>query len=245
MITMQNPDDGRVYHKLTTKNFEGFVMPDQGKEPRYVVQKNSAATLDFAATMAQSARIFKAFETQLPGWSDSCLVAAKYAWEWAIKNPDIRYDQPEDITTGGYGDKNLSDEWFWAACELYLATGEDKYKEKILISTDHIKVPDWGSVYTHGIISLLNHPEMLGKIDTGQFARKGFLLLADSLVKTQQESPYNTSITRFRWGSSSDVANYGLVKLIAYQQTKEKKYLYSAMTDRTIFLVIMQPDIVS
>ncbi len=231
MITMQDPHDGGVYHKLTTKQFEGFIMPDQGKELRYVVQKNSAATLDFAATMAQSARIFKAFEKELPGWSDSCLVAAQYAWEWAMTNPDLRYTQPKDIGTGGYGDRDLSDEWLWAACELFLATGDEKYKEKINIQADKVKVPDWGGVYTMGIISLLNHPAQLEKIPTGKVAREAFLQLADSLVKNQQESPYNTSIARFRWGSNSDVANFGMIKLIAYQQTREQKYLHSAMTD--------------
>ena len=50
MLTMQDPTDGGVYHKLTTPNFEGFVMPEDCKQQRYVVQKTTTATLDFAAT---------------------------------------------------------------------------------------------------------------------------------------------------------------------------------------------------
>jgi len=50
MLTMQDPTDGGVYHKLTTPNFEGFVMPEDCKQQRYVVQKTTTAALDFAAT---------------------------------------------------------------------------------------------------------------------------------------------------------------------------------------------------
>ena len=39
MLTMQDPEDGGVYHKLTTPFFEGFVKPVDCKQQRYVVQK--------------------------------------------------------------------------------------------------------------------------------------------------------------------------------------------------------------
>ncbi len=60
MLTMQDADGG-VYHKLTTKAFEPFVMPDKTNEPRYVVQKSTAAGLDFAATMAHASILFSEF----------------------------------------------------------------------------------------------------------------------------------------------------------------------------------------
>jgi hypothetical protein len=59
LLTMQDPNDGGVYHKLTTPNFEGFVMPTDCHQPRYVVAKSVTATLDFAAVMAQMARLLK------------------------------------------------------------------------------------------------------------------------------------------------------------------------------------------
>ena len=45
MSTMQDPNDGGVYHKLTTLNFSPIMMPYEGKEPRYVVQKTTSAAL--------------------------------------------------------------------------------------------------------------------------------------------------------------------------------------------------------
>ncbi|MDZ7262906.1 MAG: glycoside hydrolase family 9 protein, partial [candidate division KSB1 bacterium] len=57
MLTMQDPNDGGVYHKCTEANFCGMVMPHQATAPRYVVQKSTAATLDFAAVMARLRRL--------------------------------------------------------------------------------------------------------------------------------------------------------------------------------------------
>ncbi len=64
MLTMQDPNDGGVYHKLTNKHFGGFNMPVKATEPRYVVYKSTAAALDFTATMAMAARVFAKSEIQ-------------------------------------------------------------------------------------------------------------------------------------------------------------------------------------
>jgi endoglucanase len=48
-------------------------------------KKSTAATLDFAAVMAQASRIFSSFKKQLPRLSDSCLQAALKAWTWSEK----------------------------------------------------------------------------------------------------------------------------------------------------------------
>src|SRR4051812_43792146 len=61
MLTMQDPNDGGVYHKCTNAAFDGMVMPGVTKLPRYVVQKGTDATLDFAAVTAQAVRVFRKF----------------------------------------------------------------------------------------------------------------------------------------------------------------------------------------
>ncbi|MEJ0057255.1 MAG: glycoside hydrolase family 9 protein [Bacteroidota bacterium] len=83
MLTMQDPNDGGVYHKCTNPGFDGMVMPAAARGTRYVVQKSTAATLDFAAVMAQASRVFGKFDKELPGLKDSCLTAAVKAWIWA------------------------------------------------------------------------------------------------------------------------------------------------------------------
>ena len=90
MLEMQDPDDGGVYHKLTNASFDGVIMPDEAVQPRYVVQKTTAAALNFAAVTAQASRIYKKF---LPDFSEKCLKAAKSAYNWAIRNTQILYNQ--------------------------------------------------------------------------------------------------------------------------------------------------------
>jgi endoglucanase len=76
MLTMQDPNDGGVYHKCTNAAFDPMVRPGVTKLPRYVVQKGTAAALDFAAIMAQGSRIFRKYGQQYPGLADSLLNAA-------------------------------------------------------------------------------------------------------------------------------------------------------------------------
>jgi endoglucanase len=144
VITMQDPYDGGVYHKLTNKGFDPFVMPHEATEQRFMVMKTTAATLNYAALLAKAARTLQPYSEQLPGLIDVCKANAIKAWDYAIKNPTVIYNQPADIATGTYGDDKLADEWYWAACEMWMTTGDDKY-----IAPIKANYKNWG--YHHGI----------------------------------------------------------------------------------------------
>ena len=79
MLSMQDPYDGGVYHKLTTPSFEGFVMPNACRQQRYVVAKSVTAALDFAAVMAQAARLYKG-NTDYPDFALQAASAAVRAY---------------------------------------------------------------------------------------------------------------------------------------------------------------------
>ncbi|MFM8488030.1 MAG: glycoside hydrolase family 9 protein, partial [Bacteroidota bacterium] len=134
MLTMQDPYDGGVYHKCTTAEFEGFIRPELAADRRYVVQKSTAAALNFAAVTAQAARVFATSPGNWAGLADSCREASARAWAWAVAHPDVIYDQTRlnvafdpDINTGSYGDGELNDEWLWAGTELYITTSDESY----------------------------------------------------------------------------------------------------------------------
>jgi endoglucanase len=230
MLTMQDPNDGGVYHKLTSKYFCGMIMPEEDKLDRYVVMKSTAATLDFAAVMAKSSRIYSKYENQYPHLSKLCLIASKKAWDWAQKNPNILYMQPKDISTGGYGDENVTDEKFWAAIELYLSTKNAAYLNEI---STNIKIvtPSWPQVESLGVFSLIsstdkiNDPNTKEKID---LIKQNLLSTADQLYQINKASPFKISMNTFAWGSNSDLANQGLLLIHAYTISKDKKYLKAA-----------------
>lgn len=244
MLTMQDPNDGGVYNKCTNASFDGMVMPGVTKAPRYVVQKGTAAALDFAAVTAQAARILKKYPT-LPGLSDSCLKASTMAWAWALKNPDMEYNQTlinsryqPPITTGGYGDKTFSDEWFWAASELYCSTADKRYEAVITDGLQkRITIPSWANVGTLGWYSLLRNKASLPPTFKQQIDAAGLeiIRIADGFIGNERLNAFKTvmgqSARDYNWGGNSVAANQGMLLINAYFLTHNKKYIDHALTN--------------
>src|SRR5690606_27284152 len=70
-------------------------------------------------------------------FAQQCLDAATTAYEAAQANPDL-LASPADGTGGGaYSDGDVSDEFYWAAAELYLTTGEQSYLDDLRASPHH------------------------------------------------------------------------------------------------------------
>jgi endoglucanase len=244
MFTMQDPHDGGVYHKCTNAKFDGMVMPDRCSTPRYAVQKSTAATLDFIAVMAQASRIFRKFNTELPGLSDSCLTAAEHAWSWALSNPGIEYNQDAmnekfapKVTTGAYGDRDLNDEWIWAASELYAVAKEEQYIRIIkLLSDDKMPLPSWSQVRLLGYYTLVRVQKELPP--SAQFVEEiktRLVRFADELITGVDQRSFKTvmgkSARDYIWGSSAVAANQSIVLLQAYHISGDKKYVNYAITN--------------
>lgn len=172
MWSMQDPEDGGVYHKLTTPNFEGFIAPVECRQQRYVVQKSVTAALDFAGSLCSmaglnsmawincdiNARIYK-----------ERYVKAEAAYAWAKAHPDALYFQEKineaydpDITTGAYGDFSADDEFLWAASSLYLATKKAEYLEDVKqYFPESFKLMSWGYVAPLGIFNWLQYEKRM------------------------------------------------------------------------------------
>jgi len=245
MLTMQDPADGGVYHKLTNARFDGMVMPHQvGTAPRYVVQKSTAAALSFAAVMAQASRVYRPFSQQLPGLADSCQHAARQAWQWARTNPAVLYRQEEmnrkfdpDISTGAYGDNDVSDEWAWAGAELFATTGQADYLTPATLTEKPLLLPSWNQVRTLGHYTLLRLGKQLPASGQGRLPelRRQVVALADRLLDGLDQCPYATVMGRterdFVWGSSAVAANQGIALVQAYRLTKAPRYLNGALSN--------------
>ncbi|TDN38877.1 cellulase [Hymenobacter sp. UV11] len=243
LLAMQDPHDGGVYHKLTNASFAGMVMPAAAQAPRYVVQKSTAATLDFAAVTAQASRIFRKFDKQTPGLADSCLRASQAAWTWAQAHPAVLYDQDAmnktfqpAIATGSYGDRTVADEFIWAAAELYATTKADSYYTAVNLYPDaQTPLPDWGSVRTlayYTLARLGNQATPLAQKDLPAL-RTRLLAAADQLLKGAAASPYQTvmgqAASDFQWGSNARAANQGIALVQAYRLSGNRRYLLAAL----------------
>ncbi|HEY8934966.1 MAG TPA: glycoside hydrolase family 9 protein [Cyclobacteriaceae bacterium] len=232
LMTMQDPDDGGVYNKTTNANFDGFVMPDKATSTRYIVAKGTAATLDFAAIMAMTARIYKNYA---PSIAADALAKATLAWQWANSNPNIAFNNPAAsgnypaITTGGYGDGNFNDEFAWAAAELYVTTLDETYYKTLNLASTTYDIPGWPNVQTLGLLSIVTNRKNLTSAADTTLAKSKLTSIIQSAKSWQQTSPYRIPTNNFFWGSNSDVANTGMILMQVYKLTNDVAYFNAGL----------------
>ncbi|RBP52709.1 glycoside hydrolase family 9 protein [Arenicella xantha] len=233
MESMQDLDGG-VYHKLTLKRFSAMdVQPSDEHGDRYIIGKSVTAALDYAAVMAVASRIMRGFETQFPGLSARYKDNAIRAFQWASDNPTALYQQPDDIKTGEYGDKDASDEFAWAAVELFLLTKDRRYFGEFL---KHDVVPSgdlsWPRVAVLAYASLINGAEELLSDQSYAELSGKLIAAADTQVKVFTESAYAVAAeaSDFEWGSNSNILNNGFLLLQAYRLTGDTKYRDAAFS---------------
>ena len=225
MLTMQDPADGGVYHKLTTKRFSGSVMPDKDNATRYVVMKTATATYDFAAVMAQAARLYSVLGHHED--AGKFYDAAKAAFAFAEENSGLRFVQPRGMNTGEYGDSNPFDERLWAVVSLALVRQESEYVDMVKTNTRwYTQTPGWNGVGMLATFEAMRYPELFGQPAVA--AQDSIKSAASRLLERAKKSSYGVATTSFYWGSNSVVANEGIIMLHAYYLTEEPEYLHAA-----------------
>jgi endoglucanase len=152
-------DAGMVYHKLHDHKWTGLAIHAWKYEgfkdmERIVKPPTYAATFNMVACAAQAARLWKGIDDK---FADECLENAKIGLAAAEKNKDKWYNvngvseqqddmkgtnaikgdvyfAPLDQAIGGgpYGDTYVTDDYYWALCELFATTGDKDYYDKLM-----------------------------------------------------------------------------------------------------------------
>ena len=246
-LTMQDPYDGGVYHKLTTPNFEGFIMPSACRQQRYVVAKTVTATLDFAAVMADAARLFEAFQNDYPGFSAQAAAMAERAYQWAKDHPTAFYRQEQlkdpAVTTGGYGDFTAGDEFFWAASALYRLTGKQAYLDDAQqYQPKQFTTPTWGNVASLGAFEWLAAANLPQPADALSAQMKQQLTtFCDAAIQgvgqSSFQSPYGNNPHDFGWGCLAEhCCCKAMALLYADKITGDTKYRKYALQNADYLL---------
>ena len=220
LFKMQDGQTGGVHHKLTTLRFPPLNRKaEEDDGDLYVMPISPTATADFAAVMALASRAFRPFD---PAYADRCLTAARRAWEWLERNPDAPgYRNPPDVLTGEYGDlRGDRDERYWAAAELYRATGEETYREAFrrLMRDDFDKFAlGWADMGGYGTIAWLLNGRDKGGADLYDELLDGLRARADRIAALAAADGYRVSLKRheYVWGSNMLVMNNAMLLLIA------------------------------
>jgi endoglucanase len=241
MLKMQVPEGkpkaGMVHHKIHDKEWTALgTRPDQDAQPRFLWPPSTAATLNLAASAAQCARVYAKLDKK---FADRCLSAAEKAWTAAMANPAV-FAGTSAVGGGPYDDKDVSDEFYWAAAELYTTTKKDAYKAALEKSPHYKKVPiaegdealpqamTWGTVQALGTITLATVPNGLAakEIDDCKAAIKAAADAYAAIVDTQgYRVPFKPGKKGFPWGSNSSVLNNAIILALAADMTNDAKYV--------------------
>ena len=227
MLAMQVPvgyaKAGMVHHKIHDVEWTGLPLaPDQDPRKRALVPPSTAATLNLAATAAQAARIWKDHD---PVFSLRCLQAAQSAWDAALLHPNDLYRGGYDTGGGAYDDDEVNDDFYWAAVELYLATGDGRYLPTIDAYSLTRTGFNWANTELAGLMSLATvvTPATASRRKTAQ---QKVMSIADRHLATQNASGYATplAVSEYEWGSNNGVTNKLMLMGLAYHFSKNRKY---------------------
>jgi endoglucanase len=221
---------GMAHQKVADRNWTKLPMPPQDDpEERLLYPPTTAATLNLAATAAQCARIWRDVD---PAFAARCLAAAERAWRAAARNPQI-YATNSFTGSGGYGDGDVSDEFYWAAAELFATTGGAAYRE-VLKGSPHfhaeLREPGWPSTATLGAITLATVRNRLPKADSDRL-RAAIVAAGDRFLADQKGNGYGIPYVAsgYPWGSNSNLLNRAMLLGLAHDFTGDTKYRAGAL----------------
>jgi endoglucanase len=247
LLRMQVPGNqsksGMAHLKVHDANWTGLPMrPDLDPQPRQLRPPSTSATLNLAAVAAQSARIWKEIDR---GFSAQCLSAAEKAWAAAVNNPAVYASFTDGTGGGAYADRDVTDEFYWAAAELFVTTGKSIYQDFLFKSPHHkhlrTALPGsidggagtsmtWNTVEALGAISLAVVPNSLPKTEVADI-RKNIEAAADAYVGIANKQGYGVPFLHtsgYPWGSNSFILNNGIILALAYEFAKNPAYLNGA-----------------
>jgi endoglucanase len=236
MLKMMVPDceplAGMVHHKIHDNEWTGIpLLPHMDDKTRELHRPSTAATLNLAAAAAQGSRLFEKYDAE---FATTLWQAAEKAYAAAKANPEI-YATAEDGMSGGgpYNDSDVSDEFYWAAAELFVTTGKDEYLSDLKASphwAGNVFGPggfDWARVAPLGRMTLAMVPSKLTEANVAA-ARKSIVSAADGYLIMQGLQPfgqiYAPSDGRYEWGSNHLMLQTALVVSRAYDFTGDRKY---------------------
>lgn len=232
LFTMQYPDgSGKVSHKLTTKSFGGFILPEQETTERYYTPWGSAATADFVAMMAMASRIFKPYDA---AYADKCLSAAKVSYQFLKANPANTAANLSGFSTGEYGTTDQDDR-LWAAAEMWETTGDSAclsdFETRANSFSPKIDIDfDWGNVNNLGMFTYLLSSRT-GKNQTLYNNIKTALVSsADSIVSAGNSHGYGRPMgTKYYWGVNGTVARQTEILQVANVLSPKADYISTSL----------------
>lgn len=234
-------EDGAVYHKISCYHFCDFIKPEEEKDQIVLAPVSTTATADFAGCLAYASKYFKETDKK---FADSLLKAALKAQNYLFAHEDEFYINPPEITTGGYGDRDVNDERYFALCSLFAATGDENYLShaRKIREAKKLEKPDsehpwrmgwaegygWPFVTGYGSEILIQNLQMIKDKDFAEEVRTSFIDQAERVLAVAKKSSMNYCSKFIFWGSNGAVCDQAHVLMVAYDLTGRKEFFTTA-----------------
>ena len=232
MLKMQR-EDGAVYHKVSCYHFCAFIKPEHEKDKLVISPVSTAATADFAGSLAFASKYYQKEDKE---FAQKLLNAALKAQEYLNHHDDELFINPPEITTGSYGDKNVSDERYFALCALWEATENPEYLEKALKIREKENQTEsgskhfwydgfgWSLMAGFGTEILINNSQKI--IDEGivQKLKDAVIKNAENCLETARKSAFLYASKFYGWGSNGAVCDQAHILMLAYKITGKSEY---------------------
>lgn len=129
------PFEGQVFHRVHGTDWSpvpGWAHEDPTQ--RVLHRPSTIASLQFAAVVAHASRVLAVDR----GEKGRLLSAAERAYAAARSHPDLLPPDDHGRHGGGpYSDSDATDDFYWAASELWLATQDDRYLDDLRANSWH------------------------------------------------------------------------------------------------------------
>jgi endoglucanase len=239
LLRMQVPSGdplaGLAFHRVhgtVWSPMPGWAHKDPTE--RVLHRPSTAASLHLAAVAAQGARLFRPTD---PGYAGVLLDAARTAYAAALLHPQlIAPDDHAQFGGGPYADDRLEDDFYWAAAELWLATGDEAYRQQLASSDQHaadafdpsgfgfdrVTAPARLDLALAGS-DLVDHAAVIESVLRG----------ADRLVELQREQPWGQPYAPtegWDWGSNGRVLNNLVALAVAHLLSGSPSYADAVAT---------------
>lgn len=224
-----DPLAGLAFHRVqgtTWSPLPGYAHEDPTE--RVLHRPSTPAALHLAAATAHAARLLGHLDQT---YARRLLTAARTAYAAAQRHPAlIPPDDHARFGGGPYHDDKLTDDFYWAAVELWLATGEHSYRRDLLASVEHTADPfdpsgfDFNQVSVPARIDIALAGQRLDHHDAvADSLRSG----ADRLLDLQADQPWGQPYAPadgWDWGSNGRLLNNLVVLASAHLLTGEPRY---------------------
>ncbi|MBP3379356.1 MAG: glycoside hydrolase family 9 protein [Ruminococcus sp.] len=229
---------GMVYHKLHDHKWTGLATrpynyEEEWETVRIVKPPTFAATLNYAACAAQAARLWKPYDADKAAFylEEAIKAYDAYKEHWyeadhsKTTHPTLKCDcEKEEINEtslyapmwqakggGPYGDNEVKDDGYWAACEIFVSASEmsnneasrfkaevDAYKDAYKVTTritggenkdGSLTTFNWGNTASAGSLTLALHMDLLSESEQ-KTIKDSILEAANTYISTEEKQGY-------------------------------------------------------